>query len=91
MDEKKTIIVLDKDGKEKEAEIIFMFEIEETKKNYILYTLNEKDENDMVRIYTSCLIERDGMYSLSTIESDEEWMTIKEVMKKLAQDGQAQQ
>jgi uncharacterized protein YrzB (UPF0473 family) len=91
MDEKKTIIVLDKDGKEKEAEIIFMFEIKETGKNYILYTLNEKDENDMVRIYTSCLIERDGMYSLSTIESDEEWMTIKEVMKKLAQDGQAQQ
>ena len=53
-------------------------------KNYILYTLNEVDENEMVKIYASELIEKDNMYSLAAIESDEEWTAVKEVMKDIA-------
>ena len=53
-------------------------------KNYILYTLNEVDENEMVKIYASELIEKDNMYSLGAISSDEEWASVKEVMKDIA-------
>lgn len=85
MDEKKrTIIVLDESGNEKEAEILSAFTVKKFNKNYILYTLNEVDENEMVKIYASELIEKDNMYSLGAIESDEEWTAVKEVMKEVA-------
>jgi len=85
MDEKKrTIIVLDESGNEKEAEILSAFTVKKYNKNYILYTLNEVDENEMVKIYASELIEKDDMYSLGAIESDEEWAAVKEVMKEIA-------
>ena len=85
MEEKKrTIIVLDESGNEKEAEILSAFTVKKYNKNYILYTLNEVDENEMVKIYASELIEKDNMYSLGAIESDEEWAAVKEVMKEIA-------
>lgn len=85
MDEKKrTIVVLDESGNEKEAEILSAFTVKKYNKNYILYTLNEVDENEMVKIYASELIEKDNMYSLGAIESDEEWAAVKEVMKEVA-------
>ena len=85
MNENKTkIIVLDETGNEKEAEILSAFSIKKYNQNYILYTLNEVDENDMIKIYASELIEKDNMYSLGVIESDEEWAAVKEVMKEMA-------
>ena len=83
-DKKRTIIVLDESGNEKEAEILSAFTVKKYNKNYILYTLNEVDENEMVKIYASELIEKDNMYSLGAIESDEEWTAVKEVMKEVA-------
>lgn len=83
-DKKKTIIVLDESGNEKEAEILSAFTIKKYNKNYILYTLNEVDENEMIKIYASELIEKDNMYSLGAIDSDEEWAAVKEVMKEIA-------
>lgn len=83
-EKKRTIVVLDESGNEKEAEILSAFTIKKYNKNYILYTLNEVDENEMVKIYASELIEKDNMYSLSAIESDEEWTAVKEVMKDIA-------
>ena len=85
MDNKKrTIVVIDESGNEKEAEILSAFTIKKFNKTYILYTLNEVDENEMVKIYASELIEKDNMYSLGAISSDEEWASVKEVMKDIA-------
>ncbi len=83
-DKKRTMIVLDEQGNEKEAEVLSAFTVKKYNKNYILYTLNEVDENEMVKIYASELIEKDNMYSLGAIESDEEWTAVKEVMKEVA-------
>jgi uncharacterized protein YrzB (UPF0473 family) len=83
--ESQKIVVLDQNGQEREAEVISNFKLPDTGKEYIFYTFNEKDENDMVKLYASILIERDGMFSFENIESDEEWAVIKEIMKKMAQ------
>ena len=88
MEEKQTIVVLAEDGTEKEAEVLTVFNMKSTGKDYILYTLNETDENDMVRIYASVLVEKDGTYSFEVIESDEEWAQVKDVMKQMAKAGQ---
>lgn len=83
-DNKRKIVVLDETGNEKEAEILSAFTLKKYSKDYILYTLNEVDENEMVKIYASELIQKDNMYSLGPIESDEEWAAVKEVMKDIA-------
>lgn len=88
MEEKQTIIVLAEDGTEKTAEVLTVFNMKTTGKDYILYTLNEPDENDMVRIYASILVEKDGTYSFEIIESDDEWAQVKEIMKQMAKAGQ---
>lgn len=85
MNEEQKIVVIDKDGKEREAEVLSVFTIEKYKKDYILYTFNEKDENDMVKIYASTLIEKEDMYSFEAIATPEEWATIKDIMREMAQ------
>lgn len=85
MEEKQTIIVIDKDGKEKEAEVLSVFTIEEYQKDYILYTFDEKDENDMIKIYASTLVEKEDMYSFEAIATPEEWASIKDIMREMAQ------
>lgn len=87
MEEKKTIVVLQEDGSQKEAEVIAIFNLETTNRDYIMYTLNEIDENNMVRIYTSVLVEKDGVYGFEAIKNDEEWTSVKEAMKQMAKDG----
>ncbi len=85
---KRTIVVLDEEGKEREAEVLSVFSLSENGKKYIIYTLNEKDENNMVKIYVSILNEKDGMYTFEAIESDEEWTQVKTVMKQIAKGEQ---
>lgn len=88
MEEKQTIVVIDKEGKERQAEVLSVFKIEEFKKEYILYTFNEKDENDMIKIYASTLIEKEDMYSFEAIATPEEWAAIKDIMREMAQSGE---
>ena len=45
--------VIDKDGNEIECEVLFTFESEETKKNYIVYTDNTKDNKGNIRVFAS--------------------------------------
>lgn len=85
MEEDKTIVVIDKDGKEKKAEVLAVFTIHEYQKKYILYTFDEKDENDMVKIYASTLVRKDSMYSFEAIATPEEWADIKDIMREMAQ------
>lgn len=85
MEEKQTIVVIDKDGKEREAEVLSVFTIEEYKKDYILYTFDERDENDMIKIYASTLVEKEDMYSFEAIATPEEWASIKDIMREMAQ------
>jgi uncharacterized protein YrzB (UPF0473 family) len=90
MEEKQTIVVIDKDGKERQAEVLSVFTIDAFKKDYILYTFDEKDENDMVKIYASTLVEKEDMYSFEAIATPEEWSAIKNIMREMAQNADNQ-
>ena len=60
------------------AELISYFEHIPTSKKYIFYTLNEKVENELVKMYVS---EVSDNATLSDKMTDEEWTNIKEIMK----------
>lgn len=61
------------------AELISYFEYVPTNKKYIFYTLNEKVENELVKMYVSEVSEG----SLSDKMTDDEWTNIKEIMKSI--------
>ena len=83
MEEKHMIDIVNADGTVKEAQTLLLFKLEETGPEYIIYTFNELDANNMVKIYTSLFKESDAGFSLEDVPSDEEWIKIKDVMRKV--------
>ena len=62
-----TFKVMDDNGKEIECEVLFTFESEETKKNYIVYTDNPNEEET----------------KLMPIETDKEWKIIETILEEI--------
>lgn len=87
MDEKKkmTLSIIGEDGSIDEVEVVIAFEFKDTKKEYVVYTKNEKDANGNVTVYVS-RIERNGETpQLYGVDNEEEWNRVKDVLRKLSQ------
>lgn len=74
----------DIDGVKKEAEVVLCFEI--NNKQYIIYTFNETDENNMVALYSSEMVQNNEKTELCGIKTEEEWAMVKDVMKEIVVD-----
>lgn len=81
---KKTITLVLENGTEEEVEVVFSFEFNDTKKEYVIYTKNETDENGNVTLYASMVIRGEDGPTLGNIETDEEWSRIKDVLRELS-------
>ena len=77
------IDVLMNDGSKKEAKVLLFFQSDYGTKEYVTYTFEEKDKNDLVVLYTSILLEdKNGEKQLADIESEDEWKQIKDFMRR---------
>lgn len=83
MEEKMTFKVVDPNGKETEYEVLFTFESDETKKNYIVYTDNTTDEIGNTKVYASVYNPDDKETNLLPIETDKEWKIIETILEEL--------
>lgn len=82
---KKIMSIVLEDGSIDEVEVLLTFEFTDTKKEYIVYTKNETDDNGNVTIYVATLNRKqDDDPVLGSIETDEEWTRIKSVLKELS-------
>lgn len=75
--------VVNDDGNEVECEALFTFESDETKKNYIVYTDNTKDEAGNTKVYASIYNPNEESTSLQPIETDKEWKIIETILAEL--------
>ena len=80
----KKMVVVNEDGTKEEVELLFAFEFNDTKKEYAVYTQNEKDESGNSTIYVSSVLRDGEQVRLGGIESDEEWSKIKDVLRELS-------
>lgn len=71
-------------GQRVEADIITIFKVNSNNKEYIVYTFNEKDDNDNYKSYTSRLRETNGQYFLDAIVDDKEWEEVHNIIIKIA-------
>jgi len=82
--DKKMMSIVAEDGSIEEVEVILAFEFKDNKKEYIIYTKNEKDENDNVTVYVSNVDRSSGEPRLVGVDDDNEWNRIKDVLRELS-------
>ena len=83
MNEKMTFKVTDDTGKEIECEVLFTFESDETKKNYMVYTDNTLDEEGNTKVYASIYNPDEEETKLIPIETEKEWKIIETILEEL--------
>ena len=80
---KKTLRINKLDGTFEEVEEVVSFEFNDTKKRYVIYTKNEKDQNGNITIYVTEVV-TDVHGTFLGVSTDEEWARIKDVLRELA-------
>ncbi|MGN0973145.1 MAG: DUF1292 domain-containing protein [Bacilli bacterium] len=83
---KKIMRITAADGSVEEVEVLLAFEFNDTKKEYVIYTKNETDENGNVTIYAASVHQNGDQTELGNIETDEEWSRIKDVLRELSKE-----
>ena len=82
--EKRMMSIVSEDGSIEEVEVILAFEFKDNKKEYVIYTKNEKDENGNVTVYVSNVDRTGSEPKLLGVDDEAEWNRIKDVLRKLA-------
>lgn len=85
--EKKLMSIILEDGSVDKVEILVSFEFNDNKKEYVVYTKNETDENGNITIYVSSVIRDGDTPKLGGVDSDEEWSRIKNVLRELSKNN----
>ena len=83
------INVVNENGEKVEAELIAAFEIPDFTRKYVIYTFNELDPNGLKKLNVSQLVEENGNYTLKSVETDDEWSRIKNIMREIITGGNA--
>ena len=84
MNDKKMMSIVNENGETEVVEVVVAFEFKDNKKEYVVYTKNEKDENGNVTVYVSNVDRSEGEPKLLGVESDSEWERIKDVLRELS-------
>lgn len=79
----KTFYVINEDGMRVDARVLSVFKLTNNQ-DYLTYTYDEYNDEGMIKIYVTGLIDDSGNYSYKEISSDEEWNSIKTILKTLA-------
>ncbi len=90
MEEKMTFKITDENGKDVEYEVLFTFESDETKKNYIVYTDNTKDQDGNIKVYASIYEPDKDETKLHPIQTEEEWSVIEKILNQLQEEVQGE-
>ncbi len=80
----KKLSIINEDGTKEEVDLLICFSFNDTNKEYVVYTKNEKDENGNITIYVSSVNRTGDLPRMGAIESDEEWSRIKDVLRELS-------
>ena len=78
--------MLDENGKEVVYDVLFTFESDETKKNYIVYTDNTRDETGNIEVYASIYYPDEENSRLEAITTEKEWKVIETILDTLQEE-----
>ena len=82
-DKSGSFTIINEEGKELKYDILFTFDSEETKKSYIVYTDNSKDESGSIMTYASIYDPTGVDKELKPITTDAEWDLIENLLAQI--------
>jgi len=85
MDRKVTIT--NSQGQKAVADIVTIFRVNELNSDYVIYTFNQKDENNNIKDYASKLRVENGVYYFDSITDETEWEKVKNIISELGKGG----
>ena len=85
MNNKVMFFVINEEGIREDAQILAKYKLSNGN-NYITYTYNEINDNNMIKIYSTGVVKEEDGYSYKEIVSSDEWDEIKNIMKDIARD-----
>ena len=83
---KNSFSMIDENGNEIIYDVLFTFESDETKKNYIVYTDNSRDETGNIQVYASIYDPENPNSKLEAITTDKEWKVIETILETLQEE-----
>lgn len=86
MEDKNTFKIINDNGEEIMCDVLFTFDSEETKKSYIVYTDNSKDEQGNVQVFASIYDPNQEDQKLEQITTDKEWKVIETILNTLQEE-----
>ncbi len=88
---KNTFTMIDENGNEVTYDVLFTFESDETKKNYIVYTDQSRDDNGNIQVYASTYDPNNENSRLGAIETEKEWKIIDTILSTLQEEVKKKQ
>lgn len=88
---KNTFTMIDENGNEVTYDILFTFESDETKKNYIVYTDQSRDDAGNIQVYASTYDPNNENSRLGAIETEKEWKVIDTILSTLQEEVKKKQ
>ena len=79
----KTFYIINEDGIRETARVLSKFKLSNDN-NYLTYTYDEINDDGMIKIYVTGIVNENGNFSYKEITSDSEWNDIKTILKTLA-------
>ena len=86
MENKNEFEIFNDKGEKITCNALFTFESDETGKNYIVYTDNQKDETGNIEVYASIYYPDDPQSRLEAIKTDKEWKVIETILDTLQEE-----
>ncbi len=83
--------IIDKSGKEVEFEVLFTFESDETRKNYMVYTDNTKDKDGNTKVYASIFEPDKEPLELLPVETEREWKIIETILESIQEESKKEE
>ena len=74
----KKVLITNSQGAQVAADVVMAFKLNDNQK-YIIYTFNERD-NDNIKTYVSKIREENGEIYFDSINDEEEWKTVREAI-----------
>ena len=81
-----TFKIINDNGEEVMCDVLFTFDSEETKKSYIVYTDNSKDEEGNIQVFASIYDPNKEDQKLEAIKTEEEWKVIETILNTLQEE-----
>ena len=89
--DKNTFKLITNDGTEVTCNVLFTFDSDETKKSYIVYTDNSRDQEGNIQVFASIFDPNDENTKLEPITTEKEWKVIETILETLQEEVRKQQ